>query len=651
MKQKIGTKLISSFMLMELLLAVTAFYAVGLSLSSLTEAVGKSSISITEQILQKIEKDIYLKLEMILTAAEHEVIIDPVIKSNDKFGGPINNDLTNHLKEEFIDFYEKTYGYRVFSEIAVINKYGSIVAQAGAHFDDNQEDNQWRQNTIEQGYFIGDIEFRKNAGTNGLTIGVRIDDHDDNFIGLVNAFVSAENIFREAELTVKKYDTTRIFLTTQDGRLIYSTNAFRLLDDISEKDFFKNIKDENGHFVASQGGSEKLYSYVRSKGHRYFKGHGWILIMAHDVSEVLKPVFDLRRQIITVSLILFVCGIFIAFLISRSISRSIIIVRDAAAIIAEGDFDKKIEQISKDEIGDLAASFNQMTDKLNASYMLLEDKVKTRTLELETANEHLKDEITEREHAVHEKEKLRALVIQSQKLESIGTLAGGVAHEINNPINGILNYAQLIKDKTDTESGEYEYASEIILETERVSTIVRNLLTFARQDSQSHSPARITDIIKGATTLIQTIIRKDMIELHIDVPEDLPKLDCRSQQIQQVIMNLMTNARDALNQRYKEYDENKIIRISACTITRGGRTWVRTTVEDHGTGISSKVMKRMFDPFYTTKDHSKGTGLGLSISHGIVQEHGGELIVESEPGEYTRFHLDLPVVEKKGEEL
>ena len=248
-----------------------------------------------------------------------------------------------------------------------------------------------------------------------------------------------------------------------------------------------------------------------------------------------------------------------------------------------------------------------------------------------------------RKRAEEEREALRAQVMQSQKLESMGTLAGGVAHEINNPINGIMNYAQLMQDRLDEDSPLKEFASEIIVETERVATIVRNLLTFARQEKQTHSPARMVDIVEAMTSLISTIIRRDQITLDVDVPEDLPQVKCRSQQIQQVIMNLMTNARHALNQRYEGYDENKIIHLSAHTLEKEGVTWVRTTIEDHGTGIPAEVRERMFDPFFTTKDRAIGTGLGLSISYSIVQDHCGELSVESELGEYTRCHLDLPV--------
>ena len=108
-----------------------------------------------------------------------------------------------------------------------------------------------------------------------------------------------------------------------------------------------------------------------------------------------------------------------------------------------------------------------------------------------------------------------------------------------------------------------------------------------------------------------------------------------------MIVNLLTNAHDALNERFPEYDEDKIIRISAHPMERDGVSWVRTTVEDHGSGVSEDVMQSIFDPFFTTKPREKGTGLGLSVSFGIIREHRGELTAESILGEYTRFHVDL----------
>jgi signal transduction histidine kinase len=232
---------------------------------------------------------------------------------------------------------------------------------------------------------------------------------------------------------------------------------------------------------------------------------------------------------------------------------------------------------------------------------------------------------------------------QQQKLEAIGTLAGGVAHEINNPINGIMNYAQLIDERLDPKSPLREYATEIGRETERVTLIVRNLLSFARQEKESHSLANMADIVNDTVSLIRTIIRRDQVTLAVDMPDDLPKVKCRSQQIQQVLMNLLTNARDALNARYPEHDANKVMSLTVRPFEHEGQHWLRTTIEDHGAGIPNEIRDRLFDPFFTTKDRSRGTGLGLSISHGIVVDHHGELHVECEPGEYTRFHLELPI--------
>lgn len=239
---------------------------------------------------------------------------------------------------------------------------------------------------------------------------------------------------------------------------------------------------------------------------------------------------------------------------------------------------------------------------------------------------------------------LEAQLVHAQKLESIGTLAGGVAHEINNPVMGIMGYAQLIADSASPGSETAKFATEIGKESERVTTIVKKLLSFARQDKEpERSPARLGEIVDDTLTLIRTVMRHDHILLEVDVPAGLPEVMGRGQQIRQVIMNLLTNARDALNDRYPGRDANKQVLIVGRSVDREGRPWVRLTVEDHGSGIPEELRLRIFDPFFTTKARDKGTGLGLSISHGIVRDHGGALSVESEVGQWTRFHVDLPV--------
>jgi PAS domain S-box-containing protein len=253
------------------------------------------------------------------------------------------------------------------------------------------------------------------------------------------------------------------------------------------------------------------------------------------------------------------------------------------------------------------------------------------------------EDITDRKRLEVERIELEAQLRQQQKLEAIGTLASGVAHEINNPITGIMNYAQLIADTAEPTSQTAEYAKEIVHETERVATIVRNLLQFARQETQAHSSARPADLVEQTLSLFRAVLRRDQITLTVDVPADLPPIKCRSQQIQQVLMNLLTNARDALNEKYPGYHKDKTIHVSIRPFEHDGRPWLRLTVADRGPGIPTEIQARIFDPFFTTKPRDKGTGLGLSISHGIVKEHNGMLHFETEVGVGTRFHLDLPV--------
>jgi len=256
-------------------------------------------------------------------------------------------------------------------------------------------------------------------------------------------------------------------------------------------------------------------------------------------------------------------------------------------------------------------------------------------------------DISERKRLETGKLEMEAQLRQQQKLEAIGTLAGGVAHEINNPINGIMNYAQLILDSLEKDLGrdpnDMIYAREIIHETERVSGIVENLLQFSRQEKKTHSYADVSDIIERTVSLVRTIIKKDQITLTIDIEENLPNMKCRSQQIQQVLMNLLTNAKDAVNEKYPRYDENKVISLTCRQLEREGRRWIHIVVSDNGCGIPKDMQDKIFEPFFSSKPKEMGTGLGLSISHGIVMDHHGTLTFETKEGEYTRFILELPV--------
>ena len=230
---------------------------------------------------------------------------------------------------------------------------------------------------------------------------------------------------------------------------------------------------------------------------------------------------------------------------------------------------------------------------------------------------------------------------QSQRLESIGLLTSGVAHEINNPLCIIMNLAQFIMDDADTTAEAREHAATIVDESERMAGMLRNLLSFSRHEKESPGPADVRTLVDKTLSLVRSSFCKDKIEVVTEIPEGLPKVRCHGQQIQQVLINLLFNARDALNARFHDAAPDKTIRIVVRPFEREGEAWIRLTVEDRGIGVPPDVSRRIFDPFFTTKPQEEGTGLGLSISYGLMKEHGGDLWFESQPEIGAQFHMDL----------
>lgn len=237
--------------------------------------------------------------------------------------------------------------------------------------------------------------------------------------------------------------------------------------------------------------------------------------------------------------------------------------------------------------------------------------------------------------------------LQAAHLASIGELAAGIAHEINNPINGVINYAQILADNMLNGSKEEHMALQIIKEGNRVSEIVHNLLTFARQNKNKKMSVDVSDILSEALTLTMAQLRKDNIHLDINMPEDLPRILANPQQLQQVFLNIINNARYALNQKYPTLHEYKKIEIRGDRkVTMPETPYVQISFLDHGTGISSDNLNKALNPFFTTKPSGIGTGLGLSISDGLIKDHGGSIKLESKQGEFTKVIIDLPAMEK-----
>ncbi len=243
---------------------------------------------------------------------------------------------------------------------------------------------------------------------------------------------------------------------------------------------------------------------------------------------------------------------------------------------------------------------------------------------------------------------LQAEAVQAGHLASIGELAAGVAHEINNPINAIINFSQMLLD--DSAGGkviDLDIPHQIMKESDRIAVIVRSLLSFAREGDLEMESVNLHDVMEETLALAETHLRKDGITLKIDIPGELPKINGHFHQIEQVYLNIINNARYALNEKFPSSDPDKILEIQGVEKVEDNRPVVEISFYDHGTGISANDLAKIKNPFFSTKPAGTGTGLGLAISHGIIADHGGKLVIESKEGHYSRIIITLPAANSR----
>ncbi|MGB2604965.1 MAG: ATP-binding protein, partial [Candidatus Sulfotelmatobacter sp.] len=310
----------------------------------------------------------------------------------------------------------------------------------------------------------------------------------------------------------------------------------------------------------------------------------------------------------------------------REVGKPIKALKNGTEHLSQGRLGYQIEVRSHDEVGDLAHSFNGMSLQLRAANeqivtwaKTLEDRVVEKTKELQRAHEHM---------------------LHVEKMASMGKMAAVVAHEVNNPLSGILTYAKLLRKWVGTGQAEHEKREEalqcldlIAAESRRCGELVKNLLTLSRTAPMNLQSTNLQEVIDRCLLLVRHQLEHVGIELQLKLAEDLPRVSCDPSQIEQVLLALIMNAIDAM--------------------PRGGNLWLETRlshdgrgieirVRDDGAGIAPDVLPQIFEPFMTTKENGRGVGLGLAISRGIVERHNGRVEVESELGRGTAFTITLP---------
>jgi signal transduction histidine kinase len=309
----------------------------------------------------------------------------------------------------------------------------------------------------------------------------------------------------------------------------------------------------------------------------------------------------LLQRLVLVALGLLMVAAVVATIWARRITRSIARLAEAAREIGHGHFDANVEVESRDEIGALATSFNQMATELD-----------TRERALKTA---------------------QAALIQSEKMAAFGQLGAGIAHEVKNPLAGIQGIVQLALRQTDTAHPLREPLTIVEKETKRCRAIIDNLLKFARQEKTVHQATDVGKVIEDSAAIMNHQLAIHGVQIERDVAPNLPKIAGNANQLQQVLMNLILNADQAFE------GKPGVVRLEAAPTPDGG---VEMRVRDNGPGIPEAIRVRIFEPFFTTKPAGAGTGLGLSVSCGIIKDHQGRIEVASNPGQGTTFTITLP---------
>jgi len=450
----------------------------------------------------------------------------------------------------------------------------------------------------------------------------------------------------------KGIDRIRIF--SKEGRIIDSTYAPEIglkvdrkaeacfLCHQSEKPLVRIPSSERARIFVTPEGKRMLASMdvIRNEPSCYNAGCH-VHSKNQSVLGVLDIVYSLEEIDRTVgvnvfSMLLFslgfvvVASLCVSFFIHRLVYVPLRDLEGGAKRLSSGNLEEVIPVRSPDEFGQLASSFNAMTVALRNSQAELRDWART-----------LEEKVDERTRQLRVAEVEAA---QREKLASVGLLAAGIAHELNNPLTGVLTFSSLIRKKMPDGSQDAEDMDLVIGETKRCASIIRRLLDFAREKTPEKKFSDLNQIIEDTARFIERPAHLQDITMTMDLDPELPHVWVDGNLIKQVIMNMLVNAQHAI-----EGAGSITVRTRRCTepmsVEPGAKpvAMVQIDIIDTGCGIPEANLKRIFDPFFTSKEVGKGTGLGLSVSHGIIKAHGGAIRVNSTVGKGSTFTIYLPV--------
>ncbi|MGB9640281.1 MAG: cache domain-containing protein [Anaerolineales bacterium] len=451
--------------------------------------------------------------------------------------------------------------------------------------------------------------FDKREGAAGLVlISVSPIIVNGQVIGAVTVFHLLNNDYTLVDhiKDVAGIDTATIFLgdqristnvLTKEGKRAVGT---RLAQDVGDVVLYRGESYIGPAFVVNQNYITR-YDPIRDHTGKIVG----ILYVGASQNRFLRLVQAFNQHVLVVAII----SIFVTFILAIPVARTVTrplkelqVLAEVSERVGKGDLNARMPYIPRGEVGLVASSFNKMLDKLQA----MQDKL-----------------------------------IQTEKLASLGQLAAGVAHELNNPLATILLYADILQRELKEDNKHQEDLQTIVYESLRCKNIVAALLNFARQTQVNAQPTNLNQLIQDVVEVEKNHPRYQNIEIELNLDPELPQIQADQAQIREVLINLTNNAVDAMSEGGK-----LILRTY-----RASTDYVAFDVQDTGKGIPPENMNKLFTPFFTTKPIGKGTGLGLAIIYGIVKMHRGQINVQSKLGQGTIFTILLPLKLPKQENI
>ena len=668
---KISNKLYLSFFVLIMAVAIVGYFSVKSSQKTLEETIGTYSSRLCQEVIDTIDMNIYNRIIEVQSFAMDNTILDSIADENKRLSSipdienyieendskwiisskdnpfgfieeiisrPVSKDLLEKLK-----FYNNKSGYNVFSEIFVTSNLGTVVGMTDKTTDYYQKDEFWWEETRRKSPYVSDVTYDESSNVFSTDIHIKIDDKDGEFLGEIKAVLNIEdviNIITEAERSVK-YQDPIFTLLNKKGEIIYSTGGHRYHNKGEGLEAFIDSEGKKSGYciMETSGEVEKLFSFAHSVGYKENLGFGWTLVSEYESATIFKEVISFKKTIAIIVVVILIFSILASILIARSITSPITKLIQIMKNVGKGKIVSNIKISANNEIGVLLRSFKEMSKNLEI-YIEKEKELAAKTAALDVEKKRT-DEIKK---AYQKLQEMQDLLVEAEKYNSIGQVAGGVAHEVRNPLGSILlgiNYLEKNGDNMNEEEKE-KTITMLKKNIEKADKIVETLLDFSKNQKLSMDSYDINDILNSCLLLVNPKMEDKNISKVKEFGKKIPKVMVDKNKMEQVFVNILLNAIKAVDKNgtiyLRTYKEKN---TTSLTSPSSGNENIVVEIEDNGRGIAKENLLKVFEPFFTTYADSGGTGLGLSVCNSIVLMHKGTLKITSELNKGTKVAIML----------